>query len=245
MKYWNFSIDTLRFLRSRYLSQSTRIDNSRLNYLYRYSIRADEFRSIMINNEGSFFISDPNATDAIFLQMIIKAIDQLRDYWLPRYLSERSSHEISSTKQTPDKNFQQEEILSNEIRSETVSVENENPNQDVAIQSDQDHPYRDSFNDDHNEILSPQEKIEIVLDKTEPEPERTLEDFLNEGKLEFFYSVIGSDALAGWPFADYLRRTQAKDHLEQYLYFMRDVEILLSMESGSFKQRILRHLIVK
>ena len=213
-----------------------------------------------MNNEGSFFISDPNASDAIFLPMLIRAIDQLRDYWVVRYLSERSSysregqnnakseifsHEKSSTEQIIDTHFEQEDSLSKQLRAklirlETMSYVSYNPHRYVPVYPEQDHPYRDRF-DDNNAVPVRQETLPTVPSTVEP----SLEDFLNGENLEFFYSVVCSDVLAGWPFADYLKRIESKGNLQQYLHFISDVEIVQSTEPGPFRDRILRHLIAK
>ena len=89
IKYWNFFIDSIRLLQSRYSSRYSRIDISYLNFIFKYYSRYHEFRTIAISHDHSLM---PNSTtpDSIWFQMAINAIYQLRMYWLPRYLKQLS-----------------------------------------------------------------------------------------------------------------------------------------------------------
>ena len=89
MKYWDFFIDSMRLLRSRRSSQTTRIDISSLNFIYKYNFRQAEFHSITLDfNQSS--MPHSGTSDADCFRMAVNAVEQLRVYWLPRYLSQNS-----------------------------------------------------------------------------------------------------------------------------------------------------------
>ncbi|CAF1119049.1 unnamed protein product [Adineta ricciae] len=266
VKYWNFFIDSMRILQSRYSSRFNRIDNSHLNFIHKYYSQQNEFRSIMIDGKKSS-MPDSTTSDTVWFQMAMNAVHQLRTYWLPRYISEVPSMmrwKIKSAlapmtatvdnvdKDTPPSNLQShtEEIFDRvnfvKVTLDNISYIDHSPQQSLLIDSSKQHDFEEdnevlnTFNNHHQ--TKPDDRIE-----PEQRPSvQSIEDYATEHNFELFYRIFVSDSLAGGPFLHHLSLTSSKDEatsLQTCLHFITDAEVVLSAPSGNFKTRILKQFI--
>ncbi|UJR26723.1 hypothetical protein I4U23_008038 [Adineta vaga] len=273
IKYWNFFIDSMRVLQSRYSTRFHRIDISHLNFIHKYYSRQQEFRSITIDCTKSS-MPDSSTSDTIWFQMAINAMYQLRTYWLPRYLTQ-----ISSTVQTQIKQsiLQQMETYiepssaNNDDNSTTISLDHRShknvipdkinlikivfdnisyldyyPRQHTLIETSKEHGFQQD-----NEVLNKFDDHQTAVDHTlqiqeQPSSEQSIEDYASDDNLELFYRIFVSDSLAGGPFSDYIALTLSKTEavsLQTCIRFITDAEVVLSLPSGNFKTRILKQFI--
>ncbi|CAF3529113.1 unnamed protein product [Adineta steineri] len=225
IKYWNFFIDSIRLLRS----QSNRIDISHLNFIYKYYSQQQEFRSI---------------TDTIWFQMAINAMCQLRTYWLPRYLGQQSKINpstiqpvlnqienksittLSNHSSHSNSTINEPELIKYTL--DNISYLNYNPQQYILIDPSREHDFLQDIETD----------INVKFENTSSD--RSIEDYATDANLELFYRILVSDMLAGFPFSDYISQTIP---IQNCIRFITDAEILLSIPSGNFQEKILRQFI--
>lgn len=254
----------LRFRRS---SQTNRIDISSLNFTYKYNARQAEFHSIALDlNRPSMPHSGTSDTECF--QMAINAMEQLRVYWLPRYLSQSSSSSplkrkhpmdtisISSSKTSvdtssidvPKTTSNVEDIYFIKHRIGNISYIDYNPQEYLFIQP----TGQDDLEQDVDPFNPPQEETNQIQKDLKPETKnippsdsnRSLKDYANDDNLELFYRIFISDFLAGSPFFQYVSKSD--DILHQTgLQFITDVEILFTIPCGTFRERIVRQFILK
>ncbi len=130
-----------------------------------------------------------------------------------------------------------------------ISYIDYNPQQYILIQpSEQDDFQQDTeeFNESDNTHRT-EKDCKIEFQDTSPSfSDRSIEDFASDANLELFYRILVSDSLAGSPFIEYISQTIPKTDTISYqtcLRFITDAEILLSISSGKFKERILRQFL--
>ena len=261
----------MRLLRSRRSTQITRIDISSLNFIYKYNSRQAQFHSVVLDpNKPS--MPHSGTPDSECFRMAVNAMEQLRIYWLPRFLSEIPLSSLSKRKRrTIDQNPNQTSKASIEISSidlpkvaptvkaigfvkhriGNISYLDYSPQECLFIQSS-DLNDAEEDTDPFNQL----DEFDPVESNLKLEPEkilpvysgRSLEDYANNDNLELFYRIFVSDFLAGSPFGQYIFHTNAKTEgiLHQTcLRFIIDAEILCSIPSGRFQERILRQFILR
>jgi len=213
---------------------------------------------------------DSSTSDAIWFQMAINAINQLRVYWLPRYLGQRSSPFRSKIKHSiiesnPNKKSSSENIIetsSNHLSNtdsiikesklvkftlDNISYLDYNPRQYILIQPSEQDTEELNESDINNNINQIDKDCKIEFEMTSSlSSDRSIEDYATDANIELFYHILVSDLLAGSPFFEYISQTIPKTDVIPYqtcIRFITDGEILLSIPSGKFKERILRQFI--
>lgn len=214
---------------------------------------------------------DSSTPDAVCFQMAIHALNQLRLYWLHRYLTSSSSVKLhfsqaESKSSAPasitavpsaDETSSQSSSHTEEKRTEsplvrftsdTMSYIKHNPHQYIRIQPTITHPY-------HAELpVFAESKENTDLDTTIDSSsifdlgERSIDEYSTNDNFELFYRVLVSDALAGWPFLDFLAQTKPTGDdrfLQMCVRCIADAEILLSITSDKLKGRLIRQFIVR
>lgn len=222
MKYWDFFIDSIRLLRSRHSTHTTRIDISSLNFIYKYYSRQAQFRSIVLDSNKSSMPHSSTPDSECFL-MAINAMEQLRVYWLPRFFSEIHSLYPDKTNHRTD-TVQATDLIKYKIDNSTYL--DYNLQECLLIQSSESTP----------KVKSKQ--ISFMYS----------EDDAKNDHVELFYRIFVSDFLAGSPFCQYIihKNTKSEGRLYQTcLRFIIDAEILFSIPLGRFQERILRQFILK
>ncbi|CAF2115260.1 unnamed protein product [Rotaria magnacalcarata] len=233
IKYWNFFIDSMRLLQSR----PNRIDISYLNFINKYYSRHHEFCSIKVDF-GNSPMPDSSTPDSTWFQMAINAMNQLRVYWLSRYLNRLHRSEKPPTtmeskskpaekmiKQSTENNIvtpinhtSQADVITEESRLVNVSLENISyvdyrPGQYICVQPSKQHKSQDDVdesNDNNNkQLIDTDSKL-----KCERPPysisDRSIEDYATDANIELFYRILVSDSLAGSPFLEYISQTASK-----------------------------------
>ncbi|CAF3398807.1 unnamed protein product [Rotaria sp. Silwood1] len=277
IKYWNFFIDSMRLLQSRYSSRSTRIDISYLNFIYKYYSQYHEFHSIT-NSFGDTRMPDSSTPDSIWFQMAINAMHQLRIYWLPRYLSQLfSSSQLKKKPSTIETNSKPIENIIKTSSDNVIVTPNNHlstidskrkkepnlvkytldnisyldyyPQQYIQIQSSEQDDFQQSFEElsernDNNQIdTNSKLKFEVPLYSSS---DRSIEDYATNVNLELFYRILVSDSLAGSPFLQYISQIVPKTDVISFqtcIHCITDAEIVLSIPSEKFKERILKQFI--
>ena len=257
----------MRLLRSRCSSRWNRIDISHLNFVYKYYSQQHKFRSI-INNLNNSRMPDSSTSDTIWFQMAINAMQQLRVYWLPRYFHQLSSSYRSKVKhptiqsnandlKSPSENII---VRSSENHFNTNSMIKEpklvkftlgnmsyldyNPRQYILIRPSEEHDFQqdiEELNDKNNNRIDADSKVTSFSFS-----DRSIEDYASDANLELFYRILLSDSLAGSPLFQYISETIPKNDAIPYqtcIHFITDAEVLFSLSSGTFKDRILRQFI--
>ena len=225
----------MRLLRSRHLSRSARFDNSPSNFIYKYYSRTDEFRSLTVD-KGQCSMPDSSTPDAVCFQMAIRALDQLRLYWLHRYLTSSSSVKahlsqaesksgapasitaVASADETSSQLMSHTEERRTELplvrfMSGKMSYIKHNPHQYIRIQPTMTHPYHaeSPLFAELEENTRPSTRIDS-RNRSDSSifdlDERSIDEYSTNDNLELFYRVLVSDSLAGWPFLDFLAQTK-------------------------------------
>ncbi len=130
---------------------------------------------------------------------------------------------------------------------DNISYLDYNPQQYIPIQPSEQHNYQqdtEELNNDTNQIDN-DSKIQFE-DTSLPFSDRSIEDYATDANIELFYRILISDLLAGSPFFEYISQTISKIDVIPYqtcIHLITDAEILLSIPSGKFKERILRQFI--
>jgi hypothetical protein len=224
---------------------------------------------------------DSSTSDTIWFQMAINAMHQLRIYWLPRYLSQRSLPPRSKIKYSTNESHpnQIKNVIKpsseNIIRTSSNHLSNTdlrikelklvkhtlgnisyldyNPQQYILIQPSLQHDFQqdteelnepDIENNNTNQI---DKDCKIIFEnKLSLSSDRSIEDYATNDNIELFYRILISDSLAGSPFFEYISQIIPKTDAIPYqtcIRFITDAEVLLSIPSGKFKERILRQFI--
>ncbi|CAF4445404.1 unnamed protein product [Rotaria socialis] len=233
IKYWNFFIDSMRLLQSR----PDRIDISYLNFINKYYSRHHEFCSIKVDF-GNSPMPDSSTPDSIWFQMAINAMNQLRVYWLSRYLNQlRRSEKPPTTMEskskpaekmikqpsennivTPINRTSEADVITEESRLVKVSLENISyvdckPGQYICVQPSKQHNFQDDFdesNDDNNkQLIDTDSKLKCELPSYSTS-DRSIEDYATDANIELFYRILVSDSLAGSPFLEYISQAASK-----------------------------------
>ena len=259
MKYWHFFVDSLRLLRTRHSPRSPRIDITHLTFIQRYHSRSNEFRSIALRADRSF-MPDSTTADAIYFSMSIKAVEQLRTYWVPRYRAQASPPTVHPSfvqttsdvivRPSPSSIEHVPRTSSTQLARftlDTMSYLRYNPQQFIRIQSSLTHPYQGHFEDDFQSIdrhSSPTKSISPLP----PSSDRSIADYATENNLGLFYRLLASDSLAGGPFLSYISEVVSKQEarpLEVSLRFIADAEVLLSLTRDELHERLCRRFITR
>jgi len=135
---------------------------------------------------------------------------------------------------------------------DNISYLDYNPQQYIPIQLSKQHNYQQDteelnqseINNNTNQIDN-DSKIQFE-DTSLPFSDRSIEDYATNANIELFYRILISDLLAGSPFFEYISQTISKIDVIPYqtcIHLITDAEILLSIPSGKFKERILRQFI--
>ncbi|CAF1644920.1 unnamed protein product [Rotaria magnacalcarata] len=233
IKYWNFFIDSMRLLQSR----PNRIDISYLNFINKYYSRHHEFCSIKVDF-GNSPMPDSSTPDSTWFQMAINAMNQLRVYWLSRYLNRLHRSEKPPTtmeskskpaekmiKQSTENNIvtpinhtSQADVITEESRLVNVSLENISyvdyrPGQHICVQPSKQHKSQDDVdesNDNNNkQLIDTDSKLKCERPSYSIS-DRSIEDYATDANIELFYRILVSDSLAGSPFLEYISQTASK-----------------------------------
>jgi hypothetical protein len=243
-----------------------------LNFIYKYYSRYDEFRSIVVDRTY-VSMPDSNTSDAVYFQMAINACKQLRVYWLSRYVASLPTNmssypmnnapihsnnyrSVTSTMNTTsqcrdhcrtnDDDSFKHRLVSMPCRLDTMSYIDHPPAYYIrcrsSMMSHDYHKYADesSSTDVHVEHQVTSTNIEMMC-------HRSIHDYANNDNIELFYRILASDCLAGSPFCQHIhlivKSTDEIRTIENYIRFIGDAEILLSMVSNKFKDRLVRQFI--
>jgi len=211
---------------------------------------------------------DSSTSNAIWFQMAINAMHQLRIYWLPRYLNQLSSssrlklrhstlNQIKNNIKSSSKNTiaAHSNRLShiNPMINESklvkftlgnISYLNYNPRQYILTQSSEQHT--EEFNESDNDNNNHQIETECKMTFECPSSDHSIEEYSTDANIELVYRILVSDSLAGSPFSEYISQIIPKPEvipLQTCIRFITDAEVLLSMPVGNFKERILKQFI--
>ncbi|CAM4805667.1 unnamed protein product [Rotaria magnacalcarata] len=256
IKYWNFFIDSMRLLQSR----PNRIDISYLNFINKYYSRHHEFCSIKVDF-GNSPMPDSSTPDSTWFQMAINAMNQLRVYWLSRYLnrlhrSEKPPTTMESKSKPAEKMIKQStenNIVTpiNHTSQADVITEESRPGQHICVQPSKQHKSQDDVdesNDNNNkQLIDTDSKLKCERPSYSIS-DRSIEDYATDANIELFYRILVSDSLAGSPFLEYISQTASKTDtisLHTCIHCIVDAEILLSIPSGKLKEKILQQFIFR
>jgi hypothetical protein len=126
-----------------------------------------------------------------------------------------------------------------------------NPRQYISIDPSEQHDFQEdteelyeSNNDKNNQSdIDCKVRFEVT---PYPSSDRSIETYATAANIELFYRVLISDFLAGSPFFEYISQRIPKNDVIFYqtcIRFITDAEILFSIPSGKFKDRILKQFI--
>ena len=202
----------------------------------------------------------------MLFQFAIDAMHQLRTYWLPRYLSEKIPRVRSKWKQPIIESTPIEEDPETDLSSENlnpivrefqfvkhtlknISYLDYNPREYIPIQPNLEHDFQQDT-EDLDELPTNTSQDETI--KSEeilfPSSNRSIADYANDENIELFYRIFISDSLAGWPFLEYITQMIPKEKIglyQTYIRFLTDGEILFSIRSGKFREKIVKEFIFR
>jgi hypothetical protein len=204
---------------------------------------------------------DSTTSNAIWFQMAINAMHQLRIYWLPRYLSQLSLklkhstlNQIKNNIKSSSKNtiaahanpLSPTDPMINESKLVkytlgNISYLNYNPRQYILTQSSEQHTEEFNESDNNHQI-----ETECKMTFECPSSDHSIEEYATDDNIELVYRILVSDSLAGSPFLEYISQIIPKPEvipLQTCIRFITDAELLLSMPVGNFKERILKQFI--